>query len=79
MATSLSKSITWHISLGNYENVEVSASATVDDIDEVGGLDKADVYLDTIVKQVCAGDLAEFSNVSQESKSVVYRLPDDRF
>lgn len=79
MATSLSKTITWHISLGNYENVQVSACARVDDVEEVGGVDKADEYLDTIVKQVCAGDLAEFSNVSREAKSVVYRLSDERF
>jgi hypothetical protein len=79
MANGLSKTVTLKVAMGNYENAEISVTASVDDVEQFGGNLLAAEYIDTMIKANMAKDLQEFSEVTAEKRSFLAKLNDDRF
>lgn len=73
--TELSKTVRYHINLGNYEWVELSATVTAP---KESGVDTGE-YIDTIIKETLAKDLQEAVDTTSENKSFIQYLNDDRF
>lgn len=79
MAT-VSKTVEFRIQPVQYEEIKISATATVEfDNAAEGGKDDALADLDAIIKDAVRGDLQDAMDVSVNPKSFIHFLSDDRF